>query len=380
MKKVIEIIPIILLVIAMILLIAVRRYPKNYYIMYIIVIVLMTMTYLSVVVMTKINNNRIKAKSTRHLNNIDTANIEYDFERIYNILYSNFGCELEELRRKIVLEERKPIYILLIAIAICIILAIANDFIGVMSLLLISTIVILISAVIAMPANDKRRAKYNKDYIEKVIYNFISLIDNNLHYNDNIELDTVFAEIEYNKAAFDNIQYDNFIVSDQISGMLDGKNKIKIWDLIVQSNIETGNKYIDIFKGIFTSIECDNTISGTVKIKPKQIWNKENKINLDHNVFEKEFDVYSTDSVLTMRILTHDVMEMILEFKNKLNLEFEIVFHKNKVYIRVFLPSMFEPKITEKTMEKTKLYAEYVVFKFILNMSKKINEVQKVIE
>ena len=62
---------------------------------------------------------------------------------------------------------------------------------------------------------------------------------------------------------------------------------------------------------------------------------------MDSEEFEKIFDVFSKDKILAMQILTADVMESLIKFKNKYDIDFEIVLMNNNIYLRFFVSNMF---------------------------------------
>ena len=55
---------------------------------------------------------------------------------------------------------------------------------------------------------------------------------------------------------------------------------------------------------------------------------------MDSKEFEKYFDIYSENKIVAMQILTSDIMESLIEFYNKYQLEYEIVFRNNTIYLK----------------------------------------------
>ncbi len=59
-----------------------------------------------------------------------------------------------------------------------------------------------------------------------------------------------------------------------------------------------------------------------------------NKLEMDSSEFEKKFDVFASDKIIGMQILTADIMEEILQFKNKIKEDFDIFINNNVIYLR----------------------------------------------
>src|SRR5699024_2707048 len=103
-------------------------------------------------------------------------------------------------------------------------------------------------------------------------------------------------------------------------------------------------------------------------------------VEMDNSIFEKYFDVYSENELLTMRILTHDVMNTLVDFYIKYNLPFEIVLSNNIIYLRFFTGKMFELKIFGKSLDKDLLFTHYNILNFVMTVSNNINKVLQEIE
>ena len=96
---------------------------------------------------------------------------------------------------------------------------------------------------------------------------------------------------------------------------------------------------------------------------------------MDSEEFEKSFDVLSENKILAMQILTADVMESLISFKNKYDIDFEIVLMNNKIYLRFFVSNMFEPQIFGNSMDKELIYTYYIILDFVVEITEKINKV-----
>lgn len=343
---------------------------KNTLLMYILLIVLVigipySLKYLG------------KRKKEKYIKKVDTTNVTEDFEVLYNTLYTQCLEELEILRKKVRIRQVIQ-YILYIALIVgymfsktksVIIDSQIDDIIAILGMLL------GFSGIALTYFNVKYTKKYKEEYKQKVISSFVKLVDNKLELAEQIDMS--LAKDEYKMANFDTKTYNTFLVSDQIDGYIE-QSSIKVWDLNIKK-VTGSTKHKEtqeIFQGLFATVKCNNNLEGVVKISKNKQGVSTNKINLDSEIFEEYFDVYSTNKILTLRILTHDIMEMLVTFHNKYNLDFEIVFNNNKIYLRFSTVDMFEPKVFGSSIHKDLLYTEYVILKFILELTKKVNEVQ----
>ena len=95
---------------------------------------------------------------------------------------------------------------------------------------------------------------------------------------------------------------------------------------------------------------------------------------MDSYEFEKMFDVYAKDRNLATRILTSEIMQTIVDFSKKNNIELEIYIKDNNIYLLFNVGQMFEPKVYANTIKKKDLYKYYKILLFVVEMTRKINK------
>lgn len=141
----------------------------------------------------------------------------------------------------------------------------------------------------------------------------------------------------------------------------------------------SSNKPIQLFEGMFGLIEHKNNIDSHIRIHTsnREFNQSPKKVSMDSIEFEKYFNVLSDDKVVAARIVTSDIMEVLLDFYKKHYLEFEIILYKEKIYMRFFTGPMYEPGIFGKSLSKECLAAYYVLLKFIIDLSKEIDKTMK---
>lgn len=103
------------------------------------------------------------------------------------------------------------------------------------------------------------------------------------------------------------------------------------------------------------------------------------KVNIDFQEFEEYFDVYATDKIITMQLLTSEILELIMEFRKEMN--FEVTIKNDYIYIRFITESLFEePDLETFSLDKDLLYKYYKTIDFSIKLSnllvKTINETE----
>ncbi len=125
-----------------------------------------------------------------------------------------------------------------------------------------------------------------------------------------------------------------------------------------------------IFGGLVGIIDLPFNINAKVVITQNEI--NDNKIDLDMAEFEKVFNVSTTDEVIARQILTSDVMQRILDMKQKIyKNNFDIVINNNRLYIRFHNKTVFNFDIA-KNVDKKQYEDTINTLIFIKKMSEDI--------
>lgn len=145
---------------------------------------------------------------------------------------------------------------------------------------------------------------------------------------------------------------------------------------------EDSKTYISIFDGLFVMSQISKNVCEELKISPDKFkcFGNYKKTVLDSSEFEKRFDVYSSDKIMAMRILSADTMEALTSFYDKYKVDFEVLIKGNDLYLRFFTGNLFEYKILESMSNKKELFLYYSTVKFVIDLTKKINRVVNEIE
>lgn len=330
-----------------------------------IAFVLVPILLISVVIVSfKGNNKKInKKKILVKMENTDK------FNKIYDKLYESHIKGLEELRMKAKSEEIIKILLLVFGFLSCVI-GEASEKSGVLLIGYLALFIYICSFVFF-----KNKSKYKKKYKNEIISSFVKLVNNNLNYVT-LEGKSDSLQNEFIKSKIETHSFNRYNYTDYIEGNLSDNIFIRMADIDVKFVSGSGkNRSVqNIFEGIFAVTDTNKNINGYVKISRNNlIKDNDFRINMDSEEFEKNFDVFSKDKILAMQILTADVMESLIKFKNKYDIDFEIVLMNNNIYLRFFVSNMFEPKIFGSSMDKELIYIYYIILDFIVEITEKIN-------
>lgn len=136
---------------------------------------------------------------------------------------------------------------------------------------------------------------------------------------------------------------------------------------------------IQLFEGLFGVIEYQNYIESHIRIHTsnREFNQSKKKVNMDSIKFEEHFNVLCEDKIMAARIITADIMEMLVKFYKEYCLDFEIIIYKNKIYIRFFTGPMFEPKVFGDVLDKNYLCAYYALVKLMTDLSSEVYNTMK---
>lgn len=303
-----------------------------------------------------------------------------EFEHIYNEVYSKHP-QYEKYRKIINIKRNSRskliIYMIVIGIILFLLSLIFTYFISYEIGEILITVSIIIPAFIIIRnknkgyTDEKDIKNYLQYYKNSFLPDMINNVNNNLIY-ENINNTQMFEK--YKDADFEYKNIGCEWIEDYIHGNVYNENYIEIVNLSVYSHIDAHSSF-RCFRGVFAISELNKNINCFIKLMLNKalISEGDQKINLDSTKFEEYFDVYTDDNILTMRILTADIMEMLVDFYKKYQIKFEVYFKNSKLYFRFFIGDCFEPTIYKK-YEKYKLYKDYSILKLCTDLSKKFIE------
>lgn len=288
-----------------------------------------------------------------------------DFNQIYQKIYNECHTEIEKIRKQS-LQKLIPIFIICVILIILVIYKIS--IILIIPLIMATAIILLIST---------HYIGYNKKFKKTIISRLVSYYDENLEFTP----DTHIQKSEYNLAEFEH--YDNFYANDYIYGKIDGIIDFHLGDVHTTQETRDSDGHTTsttVFQGLFSSGKLSKPIPANIKIRSdkgllgKFITNK-NLLSMDSQEFEKLFDIYSDDKIITMRILTSDIMDYMINFKKENKIRYEITLKNSLLFIRIHCQDMFETSIFKNALDFETLEKYYKYLNFTCELNKKIYNV-----
>ncbi len=223
--------------------------------------------------------------------------------------------------------------------------------------------------------------KYSKNglneltFLEKYLSTVVKDVSNSVFSKADFTIkDSYNSENVYELSGFEE-GYD--VYDHEITGDLKyGNRDIKIFKIETQvrEKDEDGDVHYETsFAGIFGVMEINYILDGEIDINkwgdnPRAL----PKVNMDSVNFNKAYRVYSSNKVLAMQLLTHDVMDEILKLNEReKTLEFRII--ENKIYFRIEDYSLFQ-NYSKEAINKNELAKDYnclLILKNIIDLVEK---------
>lgn len=279
------------------------------------------------------------------------------FNEIYETVYKK-SFEIMENKRKDA--QNRIILVFVLAISIGIIISIISKSI-------IPTLLGIIVAVLYSAISRKNR-DYKTAYKELVIKNLIKEYDSNLEFRAHSEISsTIYSMGEFER-------FDRYYSEDYIGGLLNDGRTIVMAEVHTEDETtddEGNTSYTTLFHGLFARVELNKIIPTTTKIRKNKLKLIDSKarLEMDSGEFEKIFDVYSEGKITTMQLLTLDIMQMMVEFKEKNKVVPEMTIKDNNLYIRFATGSIFEGDLLKSSLDYNTLKEYYDIIDFIVKIT-----------
>ena len=227
--------------------------------------------------------------------------------------------------------------------------------------------------IVQMFKGGKGEGAYHTKYYETVVKDLISIEDSDVKLSLTDEYD--FRNVFYT-SGFDRT-YDRRHVRSEWN-MQYGARNLTIYDVLLEeeSTDSDGNTtYTTVFDGLFGVMSLSQALNDDIYInKSGGIANRgTEKVNIDSVVFSKQYKVYSTNKVKAMQLLTHDVMDKILEYSEQYKTKFEFRILNDKLYFRIFNHNTFSNQ-SKETISKSELDNDYhnlILFKDVTDIVEK---------
>lgn len=204
-------------------------------------------------------------------------------------------------------------------------------------------------------------------------------------------IDNFYSEVSYypNKGISRNIYnegdyqeyYNRYYSDDYFNANAQPSNVIDIAEVKTvhhttrrSSNGHTSSSNVTKFYGVFSRVRLTKPINSSLRITANgRFSSNSDKLKMDSGEFEKYFDVFASNKIIGMQLLTADVMEDLLNFKNKHKMTFDIFINDNNMYLRFHCGRIFEPvSLKNDGLDKTSLEKYYNILSFINSLTEKM--------
>ncbi len=283
---------------------------------------------------------------------------QYDIQNYINILTNN--QVLDKKRKK---HKRINLYIFIIFIIVIEISLLFYDWIVLFAACWTTFIFSLIWKAVSS-------ANYSKVYREQIIKAVIKNYNSEWQYNPN---EGISSQI-YKIGNFEG--YSDYRSEDLITGNILGY-KFSLSDVHTEreSTDSDGNSSSrTLFFGPVAVIELNkfNDFSLIIATDKLKLFDKKDYVELDNQLFEEKYDVFTSDKITALRILTPSLTNKILELYNNFGYFYEFRLIKGLLFFRFHSDSLFEPHPND--IKKEALSIAYY-FKMLDGMTEIIEEI-----
>jgi phosphate/sulfate permease len=331
---------------------------------------------------------------------VKKMNSSEKFEEIYSQILENNADELEfartEAQKQIIRNWIAiPIVLGVIGIIMYFILDIIlynklyTDNKAVAVILDMYIVIFLIVCVLIKFNKEKSKLSEFKDKFKtKVIKALLDSFDENIEYLPHKGISSII----YNEAEFE--KYDTYSSEDLMQGTLKNNCNFSMAEVLTEyetTDSDENKHYHTLFYGILSKVETPKPFNASLylrkDIKDKNILSRafraklpfDNlRVELDSQEFEKYFDVYCSNKIIAMQLLTADVMQLLIEFQKEMNMEYELTIKNSHLYIRFMSGEMFEAACIAKfSLDKATLYRYYRMLDFTFTLTAKLTKLIK---
>jgi len=235
-------------------------------------------------------------------------------------------------------------------------------------------VVVIINILFSGKELNQYNQKYKEIVINKIMNNFYDKLE---YFPQKPIPEYIYKEPQYDE------YYDIYESEDYFEAQINNKYSIQMAEILTQkeetyrdSDGKTHTRTVTKFHGLFAKIVMHKSIKGNLSIVQDGKFFYDNKLKMDSSEFEKYFDVKASNQIVGMQILTADVMEELVEFENKTNMEFDIVIKDNDLYLRFHSGEMFEcGNLKNEVLDKSTIQKYFYMLNFTYNLSTKLIDI-----
>lgn len=226
-------------------------------------------------------------------------------------------------------------------------------------------------------------AQYKDDFKSIVIKALLDSFNENIKYSPYSGISSTI----YNEAEFE--KYNTYKSEDLMQGRLRNNCDFSMAEVLTEyRTIDSDGctHYHTLFCGIVSKVETPKPFNASLYLrkdrKDKDLLSRafraklpfdDLRIEMDSQEFEKFFDVYTSNQIIAMQLLTADIMQLLIDFQKEMNMEYELTIKNNCIYIRFMSGEMFEiANVTKFSLDKPTLYKYYRMLDFTFSLTDKL--------
>lgn len=257
-------------------------------------------------------------------------------ENLYTELCNKYGEDHERDKNNLKIK-----YIIVISVAVIIILfAVLNNLNSIIGTVIICTV--FICFLIPVNSNNKVSIEAVAE-IENIILKHINTTivrEKNCDKNHGMKL-------EYDEADVYKLKYNRYVYDNYYTYKLINDTTVENVHLLVQGSIPRSNAISTIFNGQFIKIKNKYNFKSRIDIlkdkKSDKLYDileqkntfKRSDLILDNVAFENTYKVFCDDKDYAYQFFTPDVMELLLEYREKMDVGFDITLVDDNIYIKI---------------------------------------------
>ena len=280
-----------------------------------------------------------------------------------------------EGKRKLILQKILKIIFLIALLIIAVVILLTFQLISQIAAFILLPVVVVVFAIVYRQLTKQ----YKMQFKLQVITAIVNFFDSTLQYDPHGRV----SKSQFVQSGLFNTSPDRYRGEDRVFGTL-GKTRIEFSEVHAEyqsqstdSDGATHTSWHTIFKGLFFVADFNKQIKGTTVVLPdvaerlfggvgklfqniQKIGRHPELITLEDPVFEKYFVVYVDDQNEARYILTPNLMERIVSFRQRTGQKLRLSFSGENVYVAI--PSdhdMFEARVFRTLWSKT-LIKSYV--------------------
>lgn len=295
----------------------------------------------------------------------------------FNKLYDELAPELSKLEGKRLELKKKGIRLgsiisgILFLVSLIIIACTGLGTVGIVIALIICIIIFFCS----INAQSKELSGYFKsDIIQPII--------KTIHESVDYEPANGISEEAFRKCGLFSTVPDRYHTEDLIKGQVE-KTFFKCAEVHAKERRVTHDSkghrqetWVDIFRGFLFIADFNKNFNGYTVLKRKSLFKigKGERVKLEDPVFEKSFDVYSTNQVEARYLLTPNMMEHLLELDRKFPGEITVSFNDSNVILAIpDRTNHFEATVWRSMLDKERLRQEFSTILSLISIVNDLN-------